>query len=45
MGLLDLLRQRGVKIDKTYQLDIGGRWRHLAYLEDFRRESTAQGHG
>ena len=39
MGLLDLLRQRGVKIDKTYQLDIGGSMEAFGVLEDFRRES------
>jgi len=39
MGLLDLLKQRGVKIDKTYQLDIGGSMEAFGVLEDFRRES------
>ncbi len=39
MGLLDLLKQRGVRIDNTYQLDIGGSMEAFGVLEDFRRES------
>lgn len=39
MGLLDLLKRRGVSIDKTYQLDIGGSMEAFGVLEDYRRES------
>jgi myo-inositol-1-phosphate synthase len=39
MGLLDLLKRRGVTIGKTYQLDIGGSMEAFGVLADFRRES------
>jgi myo-inositol-1-phosphate synthase len=38
MGLLDLLNRRGVIVDKTYQLDIGGSMEAYGVLEDYRRE-------
>jgi len=38
MGLLDLFNRRGVSVDKTYQLDIGGSMEAYGILEDFRRE-------
>lgn len=38
MGLLDLFARRGVAIDKTYQLDIGGSMEAYGVLEDYRRE-------
>jgi myo-inositol-1-phosphate synthase len=38
MGLLDLFAKRGVAIDKTYQLDIGGSMEAYGVLEDYRRE-------
>lgn len=38
MGLLDLFAKRGVTIDKTYQLDIGGSMEAYGVLEDYRRE-------
>jgi len=38
MGLLDFLNRRGVKVEKTYQLDIGGSMEAYGVLEDFRRE-------
>jgi myo-inositol-1-phosphate synthase len=38
MGLLDLFNKRGISIDKTYQLDIGGSMEAYGVLEDFRRE-------
>lgn len=38
MGLLDLFNKRGVNVDKTYQLDIGGSMEAYGVLEDFRRE-------
>ena len=38
MGLLDLFNRRGVTVDKTYQLDIGGSMEAYSVLEDFRRE-------
>ena len=38
MGLLDFLKKRGVKVEKTYQLDIGGSMEAYGVLEDFRRE-------
>jgi myo-inositol-1-phosphate synthase len=38
MGLLEFLSRRGVKVDKTYQLDIGGSMEAYGVLEDFRRE-------
>jgi len=38
IGLLDLLAKRGVTVDKTYQLDIGGSMEAYGILEDFRRE-------
>jgi myo-inositol-1-phosphate synthase len=38
MGLLDLFAKRGVVIDKTYQLDIGGSMEAYGVLEDYRRE-------
>jgi len=38
MGLLDLFAKRGIAIDKTYQLDIGGSMEAYGVLEDYRRE-------
>ena len=38
MGLLDLFAKRGITIDKTYQLDIGGSMEAYGVLEDYRRE-------
>jgi myo-inositol-1-phosphate synthase len=38
MGLLEFLSRRGVKVGKTYQLDIGGSMEAYGVLEDFRRE-------
>ena len=38
MGLLDFLAKRGVKVEKTYQLDIGGSMEAYSVLEDFRRD-------
>jgi myo-inositol-1-phosphate synthase len=38
MGLLDLFAKRGVSIDKTYQLYIGGSMEAYGVLEDYRRE-------
>jgi len=38
MGLLDFLAKRGVIVEKTYQLDIGGSMEAYGVLEDFRRE-------
>jgi myo-inositol-1-phosphate synthase len=38
MGLLDLFNKRGILVDKTYQLDIGGSMEAYGVLEDFRRE-------
>lgn len=38
LGLLDLFAKRGVSIDKTYQLDIGGSMEAYGVLEDYRRE-------
>uniref|UniRef100_A0A7C3ITQ0 Inositol-3-phosphate synthase n=1 Tax=Candidatus Methanomethylicus mesodigestus TaxID=1867258 RepID=A0A7C3ITQ0_9CREN len=39
MGLLDFISSRGVKVEKTYQLDIGGSMEAYGVLEDIRREA------
>lgn len=39
MGLLDFINSRGVKVEKTYQLDIGGSMEAYGVLEDVRREA------
>ncbi|MCX8182201.1 MAG: hypothetical protein N3D12_03680 [Candidatus Methanomethyliaceae archaeon] len=38
MELLEFLKSRGVKVEKTYQLDIGGSMEAYGILEDYRRE-------
>lgn len=38
MELLEFLKTRGVKVEKTYQLDIGGSMEAYGILEDYRRE-------
>ncbi|MGQ9759018.1 MAG: inositol-3-phosphate synthase [Candidatus Methanomethylicaceae archaeon] len=38
MGLLEFLKSRGVKVEKTYQLDIGGSMEAYGILEEGRRE-------
>ncbi len=38
LGLLEFLKSRGVKVEKTYQLDIGGSMEAYGILEDYRRD-------
>jgi myo-inositol-1-phosphate synthase len=38
MELLEFLKSRGVRVEKTYQLDIGGSMEAYGILEDHRRE-------
>lgn len=38
MGLLEFLKSRGVRVEKTYQLDIGGSMEAYGILEDNRRD-------
>ncbi|MDH5806964.1 MAG: inositol-3-phosphate synthase [Candidatus Methanomethylicaceae archaeon] len=38
LGIIEFLKSRGVYIEKTYQLDIGGSMEAYGILEDYRRE-------
>lgn len=38
LGIIEFLKSRGINIEKTYQLDIGGSMEAYGILEDHRRE-------